>query len=1047
MKTIVRFIGAIALILVVSNLWFATCTSGGAHGERGIVVEKLPHIETDIVAFPQIGHTGEILSVAFSPDGRHIISGSSDQTIKLWDADSGREIRTFSSHSESVNSVAFSFDGKYIISGSSDKMMKLWDTTTGCEMKTLPDYTKVFSVAFSPNGKLALSSSSAGDVKLWDVEKYLEIRTFSRHKGSVYTVSFSPEGKQFLSGSRDKTVKLWDVETGREIRTFSGHTDEIYSVAFSPDGKQILSGSRDQTMKLWDAATGREIKTFSGHTGEIYSVAFSPDGKHILSGSRDQTMKLWDVDTGREIRTFTGYVGSTSNIKFSPDGKQILSRSHDEAKLWDTDTGRVIRIFTGLTNNDVPVVFSPDGKQILSYLRDEAKLWDTATGSGIRTFTGLTNIGVPVAFSPDGKQILSYLRDTIMLWDTDTGKVIRTFTGHSNDIISAAFSPDGKQIISGSGSMIPRLFDIKELILWDVATGREIRTFAGHTGSGISVAFSPDGKQILSGSRYFVTNYRRIDKTIKLWYAVTGREIRTFTGHTGSINSVAFSPDGKQILSNSTDGTIRLWEVSSGKEIAQFISFSGSDTQLASTTRGLDVETQTAAADIEGEWLSITPDGFYTASTRGDRYLNVRVGNTVTSIDSYSDIFYKPEVVQARLRGLPDPASKANVTIQQANTFLPPTVTIQSPSSGTTNSAVANLSVIVTDRNQPVRDIRILVNGVRIGSEELNAVKGTDGIVVEEGGLSVKRDRKTVQFTVPVSLVESGNNRIEVMAYNGYSWGYSGDTGNVDLNWQPPAGMGVPLPDLWILAIGVNTYDNALTGKLATADGRSLDSLNYCGNDAKEVVRSLEAQKGKRYREVHSRLLTDDAIIPTAANIRENIRFLEQAGQRDVVLLFIAGHGISVDGRFYFLTRNAVMEQGRVNPDYAISDDALKAVLNAPGRRLVFIDACQSGGMDIDGFMHSLKRTNACMLSSSEGNRPSYEDDPKIPVWDRHGVFTYSVIRGLNGMARPRSGASISVLQLSGYVRNTVMDLTISKQYQQRPVQYSWGFSDFDIAR
>jgi hypothetical protein len=310
-----------------------------------------------------------------------------------------------------------------------------------------------------------------------------------------------------------------------------------------------------------------------------------------------------------------------------------------------------------------------------------------------------------------------------------------------------------------------------------------------------------------------------------------------------------------------------------------------------------------------------------------------------------------------------------------------------------------------------------------------------------------------VQFTVPVTLVEKGSNRIEVMAFNGISWGYSGYAGSVDVTWEPPAGMEVPLPDLWVLAVGVNQYDNAGTARLSVdkydslGNPYTLENLNYCGNDARELVKTFKAQEGRRYRKVHPYLLTDGENEPTAENIRRHLELLKGAGQRDVVLLFLAGHGISEGGRFYFLTKDAVMERGKVDANRAISDEALKGVLDMPGRRLVFIDACQSGGMDINGFMYSLRRTNAYMLSSSEGDKPSYEDTPTFPIWDRHGVFTYSVLRGLGGMAPRNQWEGLSVLGLSGYVRNSVMSLTKNKRDQQKPVQYSWGFSDFDIAK
>ncbi|MCL2441794.1 MAG: caspase family protein, partial [Treponema sp.] len=299
-----------------------------------------------------------------------------------------------------------------------------------------------------------------------------------------------------------------------------------------------------------------------------------------------------------------------------------------------------------------------------------------------------------------------------------------------------------------------------------------------------------------------------------------------------------------------------------------------------------------------------------------------------------------------------------------------------------------------------------------------------------------------VRFSVPVTLVEKGNNRIEVMAFNGISWGHSGYMGSVDVVWEPDTE--VPLPNLWILAVGVTKYDNART-ELLQYYGADHPNLNYTGNDVRELIKSLKAQEGKRYGTVNYRMLIEGEIEPTAANVREQIRFLQEAGQRDVVLLFFSGHGLSEGNRFYFLTKDAVIRNNVIDPNHAISDETIKAVLNAPGRRLIFIDACQSGGMDINSFMYSLRRTNAFMLSSSEGDKPSYE------LWQLgqagHGAFAYSIINGLNGSARPRADASISVLQLSGYVLNTVKDITKTQLFQQKPVQYSWGFSDFEIAR
>ncbi|MCL2480577.1 MAG: WD40 repeat domain-containing protein [Spirochaetaceae bacterium] len=291
------------------------------------------------------GHRDSVTSVAFSPDGKQIISGSNDRTIKLWDTGTGHEIRTFSGHMGVVSSVAFSPDGKQILSGAMDSATKLWDISTGREIRTFSSSGyHATSVVFSPDGKQILSGFGNRIIQLWDISTGREIRTFSGHMGVVSSVVFSPDGKQILSGTTDGTIKLWNVSAGHEIRTLSGHKFGVTSVAFSPDGKQIISGSNDRTIRLWDVATGREIRTFLGHVDNVTSVAFGPDGKQIISGARDSTTKLWDANTGREIRTFSGHIDVVTSIAFSPDGKQIISGSNDRTiKLWDVATGKIIR--------------------------------------------------------------------------------------------------------------------------------------------------------------------------------------------------------------------------------------------------------------------------------------------------------------------------------------------------------------------------------------------------------------------------------------------------------------------------------------------------------------------------------------------------------------------------------------------------------------------------------------------------------------------------------------------------------------------------------
>jgi hypothetical protein len=508
----------------------------------------------------------------------------------------------------------------------------------------------------------------------------------------------------------------------------------------------------------------------------------------------------------------------------------------------------------------------------------------------------------------------------------------------------------------------------------------------------------------------------------------TGREIRTFVGHIDD-SVAAFSPDGNQILSGSYDGTIRLWGISTGRELAQFISLRGADTQLAAASRGLTVETVTTTSSIDGEWLAITPDGYYQASPRGDRYLNVRIGNTVSGIDAYRSIFYNPDVVQARLQGKPDPVS-TTVTIQQAASFTPPTVTIQSPANfSATNTRTANLSVNVASQSRPVRNVRVFVNGYPIGGNELAAARG-EGLQAERTSLTVTGSRMNVSVTLPV-LLEPGPNRIEVVAFN-----QSGvDTRRyVDVTWNAPAAERPPLPNLWILAVGVNGYSDS-----------GIRNLNFCVADAKGVVDSLKAQEGRAYGKVNTLLIADgEALAPTAENIRRNLGFLGQAANRDTAILFLAGHGVSrTGGKFYFLPRDAALNGNAVDESRAISGDDIMTVLEGLGRRLVFIDACQSGGMDNDRMTRALMESNAFVFTSSQGTELSWED-PDLG----HGFFTDSILTAIKGAPAALSeGRNVSVLSMSGFVRTDVPKRVLQKYGQrQNPGAYSLGSYDFPLA-
>ncbi|KJA23435.1 hypothetical protein HYPSUDRAFT_137760, partial [Hypholoma sublateritium FD-334 SS-4] len=310
--------------------------------DRQIAEEFMAQCTTPYIALH--GHEYSVRSVAFSPDGKHIVSGSLDKTIRIWDAETGKQIvQPLRGHTSTVISVAFSNDGKRIVSGSHDWTVCIWDVEAGKQVG--PPFQRhtapVLSVAFSLDDKHILSGSDDKTVRLWDLETGKEVRVF-QCTDQVNSVAFSPDGKRIASGLYDRTILIWDAERGTQMgEPIRGHADRIKSIAFSPDGKHIVSGSDDNTVRIWDSETGRQVgEPLKGHTDSVLSVAFSPDGKRIVSGSFDGTVRMWNSETRQQIgEPYTGHTDWIWSVAFSPDGKYVVSGSEDKTvRIWDAET-------------------------------------------------------------------------------------------------------------------------------------------------------------------------------------------------------------------------------------------------------------------------------------------------------------------------------------------------------------------------------------------------------------------------------------------------------------------------------------------------------------------------------------------------------------------------------------------------------------------------------------------------------------------------------------------------------------------------------------
>lgn len=418
--------------------------------------------------YTQSGHTTFINSTVLSPDGRTIASASSDDSIKLWSAETGRELKTLFGHTKDVRSVAFSPDGKFLASASFDKTVNLWNAENGQRLGVFYGHKDlVTSAIFSSDGQIIISAG-AGEIKLWDTKTQQERATFSEPKSLFTSIALSPNGQILASACGDGSIKLWDIKTEKIIQTIQGHKEWANAVVFSSDGTTIASASFDKTVKLWNVKTGKELIVLKGHTDRVYSVAFSPDGKIIVTGSGDGIIKLWNKQSGQELHSFSSHSGIVTSVWFSRNGKIIGSGGGDAViKLWDATTRKELKILRGYADFIASVWFSPKGKIIAASGFDGTiRLWNTEPGRELQILHGHSQNLSSLMFSEDEQIVVSAGNDnTIKVWNVKTGKMIESFerdkpeTEEKISNIMPDFDPDGfpQALVSPNGR-----FEIKK---------------------------------------------------------------------------------------------------------------------------------------------------------------------------------------------------------------------------------------------------------------------------------------------------------------------------------------------------------------------------------------------------------------------------------------------------------------------------------------------------------------------------------------------------------------------------------------------------------
>lgn len=934
----------------------------------------------------QMGHVGSVDNVVISPDGRLAFSVSSDGNIKLWDLNTGREIRTIELP-EGAELLGFSMIKNNLIylnfpegdNNNSRMRMEVWDAATS--QKLGDSYFPGFTHGFDPeqvsgslkNDRFELESNDewSGPIKVSIVDRITKNKVHTLTiKGPVdgfITSHISPDGGVLVAhetvlGSKGRRIAFWNTVNGHLIGKFNSNYSQ--PLAFSPDSKWLLAASCSyggsgsdydcgKTVSVRSMDTGQELKQLRTQLSLRNKAVISPNGQlaimldHGASWHGDGDCELWDITIGKRLHRFSTL---TESIAFSPDSQTILSGNADGSiKLMDVSSGREIRTLGGQVAAVSSVAISADGKSALTGSYDykvgrgsSLKLWDLTTGRMIRGFTGSSGMPGFVALSPDGKQAYSK-----QAWIT---------CAHSGCGISNEELDDSPHVEVPTTLQKSKIFQVIPWFsemdnksptawdIWDVATGKHIKKLKDHDGHPSWMPAWMKGAKSLELVNQDIAIVKAIRASTK-----------------DDILSVQRTPDGRLAVSAGSDGTRRVWDVASGQEIVKMIS----------TT--------------DGEWVTVTPDGYYDSSPEGKEMIHYATDTETFGFEQFESLFRRPDIIRARLAGDLKAGTPAPALTRPPQVQILPTRGLSSTTAGS-----YPLALTVASRDDLVKTLRVFVNG--------------------KPSVEVPVEAKDKRLNLDVPLF-AGPNRITAVAYD--SKGFSSNQESIDVVSNVP---GASKPTLFVLSIGVSAYP-----KMA-----SKWQLDYAHSDAEALVKTLRGQRDKVFQDVRDLTLSNQQATPSA--IREGMEALSTMNANDIAVIFLAGHGVQgKDGRFWFVTPEGSLEQPELGGlDWALLSEQIKRI---KGRVVLLLDACHSGSLvdetiapndELAARFFKGGTGGVMVFSASKGRQQSLESPD---IGGGSGFFTYALRQALGPKEKEadRDGNGyVEFMELVDYVSKTV---------------------------